>query len=727
MRKPSHNQDAQTQHRRSVTDGSDVGFGVAPGMSDGLQPEIRKSIWAPKRKPAKPEKLPVLSEQQEASWPERPFPKRSLRPQPQTEHLGKHPNETPVVLVSVIGLTQAGVENVLGIIDRQVRSGNPISPVFLTDGSAHTIFKQAGFVFEYLPRAIFFSKDMPDRFSKRFKFIWSKWRPEYLLDLGKPGVLRRCLQNLDDYLKLRTEREDAYSPRREKTESRPRVVTDIATLRADYEVSGLHHTEDTFAFYRIIGNEDAQSREAVIQRLKLILNEEPEFEDCEKRWIINRIVDSEIEAAIISLLRDKNQPYLHLPFDWEEYRAIEISFEGFPQENFLLDGHYQEMSPRDKLAADLHVRRNKCRYLMNENGARNLALQDGRGRAKWILPWNGVSFFDSGDWSRITRPVRKSPFFKYVLVDPPSSEIRKTIAKRREPQILFRQDASEMFDETHVYGRNSTVDLFRRLGAAGPWDGWTERLWDAEYPSLSDDAGSINTLKRFDDFRSFDADWSDSERAQFDHESSKLDEASVAFVDEMDTRLLALKFDKAKLAAYDEDALATLAAAPPGSGKAKILELLQQNADLALHRGPFSVFDKDVIPPSGNKQDYFSSSPSWVPRPGSPTGMPEIKRTDGNATGDELYDLDGKLSDRLGLQRVFDDTTILALAGTASGTDRYLEHAACQVRTWFIDDATRMSPKIVFGQARPEAGSIDGQPAGLLDMMGVHYFLDAVC
>ena len=46
-----------------------------------------------------------------------------------------------------------------------------------------------------------------------------------------------------------------------------------------------------------------------------------------------------------------------------------------------------------------------------------------------------------------------------------------TADANEEPQIMFRNDAIERFDETMRYGRRPKVELLWRLGVAGPgWD-----------------------------------------------------------------------------------------------------------------------------------------------------------------------------------------------------------------------------------------------------------------
>src|SRR5215470_4681354 len=56
------------------------------------------------------------------------------------------------------------------------------------------------------------------------------------------------------------------------------------------------------------------------------------------------------------------------------------------------------------------------------------------------------------------------------------------------------------------------------------------------------------------------------------------------------------------------------------------LDALFAEADRALRSGPFSVMDKELVPPSGDKHDYMSIGPYWWPDPQQPNGLPYMRR-----------------------------------------------------------------------------------------------------
>lgn len=133
---------------------------------------------------------------------------------------------------------------------------------------------------------------------------------------------------------------------------------------------------------------------------------------------------------------------------------------------------------------------------------------------------------------------------------------------------------------------------------------------------------------------------------------------------------------------------------------------LRRDAEQALEAGPFSVVDKDVLPPSGDKHDYMSVGPFWWPDPDQPDGLPYIRR-DGRVNPErDQYD-SRPMSD------MNSAVGTLALAYYFTDHEPYAEHAAHLIRTWFLAEATRMNPHLEYGQAIP--GRTEGRGIGIID------------
>lgn len=138
-------------------------------------------------------------------------------------------------------------------------------------------------------------------------------------------------------------------------------------------------------------------------------------------------------------------------------------------------------------------------------------------------------------------------------------------------------------------------------------------------------------------------------------------------------------------------------------------EQLIEEADVALQEGPYSVTNKEKLPPSGDKHDYASYSRYWWPDPNQADGLPYIRR-DGE-TNPNSQSL--KESDRRRIGALGNNTETLGLAYYLTGKQKYAEKAAELLRVWFLDPSTFMNPNVNHAQCRP--GHNNGTKSGVLD------------
>jgi hypothetical protein len=144
---------------------------------------------------------------------------------------------------------------------------------------------------------------------------------------------------------------------------------------------------------------------------------------------------------------------------------------------------------------------------------------------------------------------------------------------------------------------------------------------------------------------------------------------------------------------------------------------LLKEADEALAGGVYSVTFKDMVPPSGSKNDYMSMGPYWWPDPEKPNGLPYIRR-DGevNPERDRL--------DSAQKSKMTNAVRNLSLAWFFSGKEDYAEKAAELLRVWFLDPETLMNPHLNYGQSIP--GRTEGRFIGIIDGRSFAELVDAI-
>ncbi|GAB3993625.1 alginate lyase family protein [Glycomyces albus] len=499
-----------------------------------------------------------------------------------------------------------------------------------------------------------------------------------------------------------------------------------------------HREENTFAFYRILGNDLPPRHRSgqTYENLKFILENEPDYLDCRKFWVLNRIIDEKEKARLVDLLKQHGAEYIDIPVDWDEYRKIGWNFNGlideYPSYGQDFDKKYQ---PNAGHRYREHIYHDKNLYLINNNGARNAALRHGRALAKWVLPWDGNCFMTERAWDLLRNYVASNSHLRYIAVPmarlTESNEVlldpEFTMKPTDEPQVLFRSDTDIEFNPDFRYGHRPKVELFRRLQIPGNWDNWPTYSWD---PEIVVETGELNAWGK--------ASWV----ARLYSGSPELELASAtglrgqsrsagirALIDQCDVKMIEKDFDAHRLFSLDDDRLEAQVRhyrASGGGALAEIINALVASAKERLNGRIYSPLDKTTTAPSKDPKDYWNPAPYWWPNPDSPDGLPYVRRDGHRVPGTILGAPGSEKYDRTSVQCMVDETFVNALAHEFTGEIDFAEKAAAQIRAWFIDPSQRMNPHLRFAQVRLGHNHNVGYGRGILETKDFYYLLDAI-
>ncbi len=148
------------------------------------------------------------------------------------------------------------------------------------------------------------------------------------------------------------------------------------------------------------------------------------------------------------------------------------------------------------------------------------------------------------------------------------------------------------------------------------------------------------------------------------------------------------------------------------------VKYLKRQADKLLEMAPISVMEKEQTPPSGNKHDYMSMSKYWWPNPDTKDGLPYIRK-DG-----EVNPESEKISDPSYVSKLTSAVEVLSTAFYITNDSKYSQKALQLLRTWFLDEATKMNPNLNYAQS--VKGKNDGTKSGIIDVNGFHRLIDAL-
>jgi hypothetical protein len=135
---------------------------------------------------------------------------------------------------------------------------------------------------------------------------------------------------------------------------------------------------------------------------------------------------------------------------------------------------------------------------------------------------------------------------------------------------------------------------------------------------------------------------------------------------------------------------------------------IQKHADASLEANPIHITDAIASKSEGGIHDYYSNGDYWWPNPDTADGLPYIRR-DGESNPGNFDE------HRLFLRSMRTHVANLAAGYTVTGNEAYAEKAVQLLREFFLDEATRMNPHLLYAQAIP--GICSGRGIGIIDTL----------
>lgn len=247
-------------------------------------------------------------------------------------------------------------------------------------------------------------------------------------------------------------------------------------------------------FFRILGNEIPFRHRPgqTLENLLFILKSEYCPPEVMKIFILNRIVNKTLEKEIEKVLDRFGRKYIRIPFVASEYKQVKLNLTCLHDPKILFSTKFHKKLDRLKQRRIYYnIYRDKSMYVMNNNGARNYALDLGKRMATWVMPWDGNCFVAKSAWKEILEAIHSENVHKYMITpmaralsaDLNSTQIRgMEESANEEPQIIFHRDSEMKFDDKFYYAQLPKAELLQRLRVPGPWMSWSQNFIGIDCP-----------------------------------------------------------------------------------------------------------------------------------------------------------------------------------------------------------------------------------------------------
>ena len=132
---------------------------------------------------------------------------------------------------------------------------------------------------------------------------------------------------------------------------------------------------------------------------------------------------------------------------------------------------------------------------------------------------------------------------------------------------------------------------------------------------------------------------------------------------------------------------------------------IMEKASRYLKEEPITVTAAHCSRSAGGLHDFFSEGDYWWPDPQNTNG-PYIQR-------DGMTNPDNFSEHRHAMVRLSEIIGTMASAYIVTGEEQYVQHGVKHLKSWFVDEATKMNPNLLYGQAIK--GRYTGRSTGVID------------
>jgi len=235
---------------------------------------------------------------------------------------------------------------------------------------------------------------------------------------------------------------------------------------------------------RILGNniEGLHGNTQTYDNLNFTLLNEPVFKNCDKIFILNRIINSTEKQQYIDLLNQYSVKYIDIPFEYDKFNKLpKYNIDSSEIEKIKNNSRY-----RSKKLMNLLYRHNL--YIVNNNGARNSAINYGKKHNyKWTFVFDSNQYLTQQQYDNIMNNIDDTDGVKYITIpqlrlsdggltndDIINNSDKLTELPIQEHQIAFKNSANEKFNDKLPYGASPKAEFLRRLGVPGKWQLWND-------------------------------------------------------------------------------------------------------------------------------------------------------------------------------------------------------------------------------------------------------------